>query len=145
MQRSVVKDRSRKVTSYFESYATWDSMVGTTQKAWAVEFGKDPRYVVAHTSNYVQCLVPREDGLVGKCLNVKIDSAEKWCVKATLLGIEKESEFLPQVQKLHPIPPFLAFSLAFPPSFLLAFPASFPLSPHLLLFLVISCSSTSRG
>ncbi len=37
-----------------ESYTTWDSLVGTTQQVWIVEFGKDENYIVGHTRGYAQ-------------------------------------------------------------------------------------------
>ena len=84
-------------------------MVGTTQKAWVVEYGKDQKYVVAHTRNYAQCLVPRVEGLIGKCVNVRVESAEKWCVKSTLISIEDDAEFLPQVTD-KPFSPSLCYT-----------------------------------
>lgn len=78
-------------------YTTFDNLVGTLQDVWVVEFGKDANYVVGHTSSYVQVLIPREENLLGRRCKVRVDSASKWSVKATLVEVLAEAEALPQV------------------------------------------------
>ena len=50
LSSAVVKARSRRVTTLFEAYGTWGPLVGTQQRVWVSELGKDPRYVVGHTA-----------------------------------------------------------------------------------------------
>mmetsp|Transcript_64990 Transcript_64990/g.160014 ORF Transcript_64990/g.160014 Transcript_64990/m.160014 type:complete len:700 (-) Transcript_64990:79-2178(-) len=93
----IVKDRSRAVTSFFETYKTWDWMVGTTQQVWIVEYGKDVNYIVGHSRNYAQVLIPRDSSLLGRSVMAHIDSAEKWCVKATVVKVIEEASVLPKI------------------------------------------------
>ncbi len=50
-----------------------------------------------HTHTHIQVLLPRDASLMGRSVMARIDSAEKWCVKGTILRIIPESTVLPQV------------------------------------------------
>jgi hypothetical protein len=46
---AAVKDRSRRLTRLFESYKTYDSLVGTEQRIWITELASDGKNLVGHT------------------------------------------------------------------------------------------------
>ena len=102
LQGHVVKDRSRRVTSHFHSYSTWDGLVGTEQRVCVVEYGKDANYIVGHTPAYTQVLLPRDHNLLGCQVMARILSAEKWCVKGEVVRVLEHQTPLPQVSFSRP-------------------------------------------
>jgi threonylcarbamoyladenosine tRNA methylthiotransferase CDKAL1 len=102
LQGHVVKDRSRRVTSHFHSYATWDKLVGTEKVVCVIEYGKDEKYVVGHTLGYTQVLLPRDANLLGRQVVARILTAEKWCVKGEVVRVIEQETPLPQVSISRP-------------------------------------------
>eukprot|EP00960_Hanusia_phi_P020609 607349-Hanusia_phi.AAC.4 len=96
LQSGIVKDRSRRVTAHFESYRTWDHLVGRRERVWVIEYGKDENYVVGHTEGYTQVLLPRDAKLLGRSVIAQVVSADKWSVKGEVVEVLEE-EGLPQV------------------------------------------------
>lgn len=95
----VVKARSREVSELFRSYSTHASLVGTEHTCLVTDVAADGRSLVAHTKGYVQVLLPPrpaarpEDAapaaspLLGARVRVRVEAAEKFCVKARLLDV----------------------------------------------------------
>ena len=80
----VKKDRSRRLTTVFESY--WShthSIVGTVQRVWITEKAHDGVNLVGHTKNYVQVLVSPEEAAIGTDVTCKIYSASKHSVRGS--------------------------------------------------------------
>jgi len=102
LQGHVVKDRSRRVTSHFHSYSTWDGLVGTEQRVCVIEYGKDENYIVGHTPGYTQVLLPRDSNLLGCQVMARILSAEKWCVKGEVVRVLEHQAPLPAVSISRP-------------------------------------------
>lgn len=88
--------RSRRVTAHFESYRTWDHLVGRKERVWVIEYGKDENYVVGHTAGYTQVLLPRDAKLLGRSVIAQVVSADKWSVKGEVVEVLEE-EAIPQV------------------------------------------------
>jgi threonylcarbamoyladenosine tRNA methylthiotransferase CDKAL1 len=102
LQGHVIKDRSRRVTTLFHSYATWEPLVGTEQVVCVIEYGKDEKYIVGHTLGYTQVLLPRDASLLGRQVVARILAAEKWCVKGEVVRVIEHETPLPQVSISRP-------------------------------------------
>lgn len=81
----VVKARSTEMTQLFESYSTWDHLVGATKKVWFSETDEKRNQTVGHTKSYAKVVVPRNDELLGRSAMVHLTSATKWHVQGELL------------------------------------------------------------
>ncbi|KAJ3216981.1 hypothetical protein HK099_005658 [Clydaea vesicula] len=86
-----VKRRSREATKIFESYSrNTSSDIGKVIKGVLVtERSNDGKHYVAHDKSYNQVLVPIEDGIMGKKINVKIVGVGKHYIKT--VRIDKET------------------------------------------------------
>lgn len=78
----VVKERSRRLTAAFESYSTWDHLVGTVQQIWVTEVATDGHNLVGHTSNYAQVLVDPSQASLGSTVRAQLIEASKWSLRA---------------------------------------------------------------
>lgn len=81
----VVKSRSTEMTQLFESYSTWDHLVGRSLRVWFSETDEKRGQTVGHTKGYAKVVVPRNDELLGKSAMVQLLSATKWHVQGQLL------------------------------------------------------------
>jgi threonylcarbamoyladenosine tRNA methylthiotransferase CDKAL1 len=93
-----VKARSRKLSRLFQSYQPYSHLVGTRCSVLVTEVSSDGRFFVGHDKPYRQVLVPREDGLMGRMVQVLITSAGKHYVLGELLQeplVELASHTLP--------------------------------------------------
>eukprot|EP01006_Ploeotia_vitrea_P013386 TRINITY_DN35065_c0_g1_i1.p1 TRINITY_DN35065_c0_g1~~TRINITY_DN35065_c0_g1_i1.p1 ORF type:complete len:545 (+),score=55.37 TRINITY_DN35065_c0_g1_i1:45-1679(+) len=86
----VKKDRSRRLTTFFESYTCYDHMVGTVQRVWITEHAHDGFHLVGHTKNYVQVLVKPDEGEIGHDGMFEIVEASRWSVKGKRVKTETE-------------------------------------------------------
>ncbi|KAL5033484.1 hypothetical protein BDV3_000460 [Batrachochytrium dendrobatidis] len=75
---NIVKNRSRRATTFFESYTTYDSLVGTIQKILVTEQSADGNHYVGHNKPYQQILVPKNEKLMGQTFHVRIVRASKF-------------------------------------------------------------------
>eukprot|EP00003_Mantamonas_plastica_P032730 TRINITY_DN9048_c0_g3_i1.p2 TRINITY_DN9048_c0_g3~~TRINITY_DN9048_c0_g3_i1.p2 ORF type:complete len:188 (-),score=65.95 TRINITY_DN9048_c0_g3_i1:89-652(-) len=82
-----VKRRSRECTKLFESYQTFDNLVGQTMRVWfSGEMATDKVNLVGHTKNYVQVLVPPDQAKFGVSAMCKITKSAKFCVFGQVVG-----------------------------------------------------------
>jgi threonylcarbamoyladenosine tRNA methylthiotransferase CDKAL1 len=72
-----VKRRTKLISELFNSYTPYDHKVGLQQKVLVTETSHDGNYYVGHNKSYDQVLVPRDDNLLGKAVDVVITSAGK--------------------------------------------------------------------
>jgi len=91
----IVKNRSRKITTYFESYETYgEEIIGTEQEILVTEVnsGSGDLYV-GHNRYYNQVLVPRTKNLLGKVCRVKITKKGKYFLMGEVLEVLKFEGF----------------------------------------------------
>ncbi len=82
----VVKNRSRRATTFFESYTCFDHLMGTIQDVLITEASNDGTHYVGHNKSYQQVLVPKDPRIMGQKVQVKIIQTSKWFVKGEVLG-----------------------------------------------------------
>lgn len=83
-----VKERSRKITTLFESYRCYDNLVGQEIYVWSREIETNKKYgrrAIGHTKNYVKVVLPDDDSLVGTCMLFKVTKAFKWHIEGEIL------------------------------------------------------------
>jgi threonylcarbamoyladenosine tRNA methylthiotransferase CDKAL1 len=77
----IVKNRTRTLTTLFESYDCYRSLVGTTQRVWITnEKAKDQQHLIGHTKSYVQVLLPFDERYFGKSTVVRITDCSRFSV-----------------------------------------------------------------
>ncbi|KAA8538669.1 hypothetical protein F0562_028277 [Nyssa sinensis] len=77
---TVVKKRSRELTSVFESFTPYNGMEGKVERIWITEFATDGIHLVGHTKGYVQVLVSGPESMLGTSAIVRITSVGRWSV-----------------------------------------------------------------
>lgn len=83
----VVKNRSRRLTKFFESLDPYSNLVGSIQKVWInTEQSDDKRFTVGHTKNYTKVLLPRDDALIGCTAEVHIVSSARFHVNGEVVS-----------------------------------------------------------
>lgn len=94
----IVKERSRKLTKLFESYTTFDQMVG--QKQWVLVTDEKEGQFLAHNKFHHQVMIPKKSqNLMGKRIQVQINSSHKFHLIA--------DQIQPKSKKLSPTGLFL--------------------------------------
>ncbi|XP_052189766.1 uncharacterized protein LOC127799610 isoform X1 [Diospyros lotus] len=77
---TVVKKRSRELTSIFESFMPYNGMEGKVERILITEIATDGIHLVGHTKGYVQVLVVGPETILGTSAMVKITSVGRWSV-----------------------------------------------------------------
>ncbi|XP_009379447.2 threonylcarbamoyladenosine tRNA methylthiotransferase isoform X1 [Pyrus x bretschneideri] len=77
---TVVKKRSRELTSAFEAFAPYVGMEGRVERIWITDIATDGTHLVGHTKGYVQVLVAAPESMLGTSAIVKITSVGRWSV-----------------------------------------------------------------
>uniref|UniRef100_A0A7N0RCX6 Threonylcarbamoyladenosine tRNA methylthiotransferase n=1 Tax=Kalanchoe fedtschenkoi TaxID=63787 RepID=A0A7N0RCX6_KALFE len=77
---NIVKQRSRELTTVFESFTPYIGMEGRIERIWITEFASDQVHLVGHTKGYIQVLVIGPESMLGSSAIVKITSAGRWSV-----------------------------------------------------------------
>jgi threonylcarbamoyladenosine tRNA methylthiotransferase CDKAL1 len=80
-----VKDRSRELTNLFHSYLPYTDKMGEMYMVLVTELSHDGQYFVGHNKFYEQVLVPKDEALLGKMIEVKIYETGKHFMKASVL------------------------------------------------------------
>lgn len=73
----VVKGRSRQLTQLFESYYPYTGREGIIYDVLVTEESTDKRYWVGHNRFYEQILLPKDETLLGKMVQVRITKTGK--------------------------------------------------------------------
>ncbi|CAE7235023.1 cdkal1 [Symbiodinium natans] len=81
---NIVKARSTEMTQLFESYSTWNHLVGCTQRVWFSDTDEKRQQTVGHTKGYAKVVQSAEDALLGRSALVKVTRATKWHVEAVV-------------------------------------------------------------
>lgn len=73
------------MTQLFESYSTWDHLVGRRERVWFSDTDTKRQQTVGHTKGYAKVVVKRNDALLGRSAFVQVNRATKWHVEAELI------------------------------------------------------------
>ncbi|KAG5520387.1 hypothetical protein RHGRI_033085 [Rhododendron griersonianum] len=84
---TVVKKRSRELTSVFESFTPYNGMEGKVERIWITEIATDGNHLVGHTKGYVQVLVVGPETMLGTSAIVKVTSVGRWSVFGEVIEI----------------------------------------------------------
>ncbi|XP_050379230.1 uncharacterized protein LOC126796448 [Argentina anserina] len=87
---TVVKNRSRELTSVFEAFTPYVGMEGRAERIWITEFATDGIHLVGHTKGYVQVLVAGPESMLGTSAIAKITSVGRWSVFGEVIEIIPE-------------------------------------------------------
>ncbi|KEG15604.1 tRNA modification enzyme [Trypanosoma grayi] len=79
------KQRTTELTSFFNSYRTYDCLVGEVHRITLLETAHDKHHLVGHTKSYVQVLVDPAEARMGDTVTVVIISATKYSVVGRVL------------------------------------------------------------
>ncbi|XP_048332265.2 uncharacterized protein LOC125423073 isoform X2 [Ziziphus jujuba] len=82
---TVVKKRSRELTSVFEAFTPYNGMEGRVERIWITEIATDRVHLVGHTKGYVQVLVVAPESMLGTSAMVRITSVGRWSVFGEVL------------------------------------------------------------
>ncbi|XP_059630944.1 uncharacterized protein LOC132273866 [Cornus florida] len=77
---TIVKKRSRGLTSVFESFTPYSGMEGKVERIWITEIATDGFHLVGHTKGYVQVLVVGPESMLGTSAIARITSVGRWSV-----------------------------------------------------------------
>ncbi|GFQ88280.1 threonylcarbamoyladenosine tRNA methylthiotransferase, partial [Trichonephila clavata] len=72
-----IKQRTKALSEYFQSYTCYDRQLGSIQKVLVTEVSHDKNHYVGHNKFYEQVLVPKNEEFLGKCITVKITKTGK--------------------------------------------------------------------
>ncbi|KAL2503421.1 Methylthiotransferase [Abeliophyllum distichum] len=84
---TVVKKRSRELTSVFESFTPYVGMEGKVERIWITEIATDGTHLVGHTKGYIQVLVVGPESMLGTSAIVKITTVGRWSVFGEVIEI----------------------------------------------------------
>lgn len=84
---TIVKNRSRELTSVFEAFQPYNGMEGRVEKIWITDIATDGVHLVGHTKGYVQVLLIAPEGLLGTSAIVKITSVGRWSVFGEVIEV----------------------------------------------------------
>jgi len=79
------KRRTKELSDLFHSYTTYDQKLGTRCQVLVTETSHDQDHYVAHNKFYEQVLVPKNDALMGKMVEVEIIHSEKFSMKGRVI------------------------------------------------------------
>lgn len=83
-----VKIRTKKLTDLFNSYEPYAHKIGEQQKVLVTEISHDKKHYVGHNKYYEQVLLPMNDNLLGKSIQVRIVAATKFSMMAEIIDDE---------------------------------------------------------
>ncbi|KAK7099629.1 threonylcarbamoyladenosine tRNA methylthiotransferase-like [Littorina saxatilis] len=86
-----VKQRTKKVSELFQSYHPYTHKLGEKQQVLVTEISHDKQYFVAHNKSYDQVLVPKDEDLMGKMVEVEIVETGKHYLKGRLLTSKRDA------------------------------------------------------
>lgn len=82
MELQSIKARSKRLSSYFETYSCYDGYIGKVISIWvSTEIGHSKsgrEQSVGHSKEYIKTVFDRNDGLIGHKVNVRIVSVSKF-------------------------------------------------------------------
>jgi len=85
LSSDVVKRRSSEMTALFESYSTWDHLVGREERVWFCETNEKHNQTIGHTKGYAKVVIDRQDELLGRSAIVRLRKATKWHLEGKVM------------------------------------------------------------
>lgn len=82
---NLVKIRTKKLTDLFNSYEPYAHKIGEIQTVLVTEISHDKLHYVGHNKYYEQVLLPMNDNLLGKSIQVRIVAASKFSMSAEIV------------------------------------------------------------
>merc|ERR1712012_1347842 len=96
-----VKQRTKKLTEFFHSYEPYKKRIGQIYQVLVTEVAHDRKHYVGHNEFYEQILVPKDESLMGKLVNVEIVESSKFSMVGKLIIDEDENSVKsPSIQKV---------------------------------------------
>lgn len=92
IRTDIAKKRTVELTELYNSYRTYDALVGTVHTVDLLEVAHDKHHFVGHTKAYVQVLVDPATCQLGDRVTVRIVSASKYSVMGTVEKIVKSTQ-----------------------------------------------------
>lgn len=83
-----VKQRTKQLSDFFQSYTPYDHKLGERQTVLVTEESHDKQFWVGHNDFYEQVLVPKDQDFRGKTLQVEIIETGKHYLKGRVLDTE---------------------------------------------------------
>ncbi|XP_034943306.1 threonylcarbamoyladenosine tRNA methylthiotransferase [Chelonus insularis] len=77
----LVKQRTKRLSEFFQSYEPYAHKIGEIQRVLVTEISHDQKYYVGHNKFYEQVLVPMKKEYMGKMIAVKITETSKYSMK----------------------------------------------------------------
>ncbi len=84
-----MKRRTRVLSEFFNSYRPYDSRIGQRYEVLVTETAHDGKHYVGHNQFYEQVLVPKDEALMGKVVEVEVESASKFSMSGAPAGERK--------------------------------------------------------
>jgi len=81
----IVKNRTRRLTQLFDSYAPYTDRVGREYDVLVTEVAADKQHLVGHNKYYEQILLPPTKDLLGSNVRVKIVEFGKHFMKGEII------------------------------------------------------------
>ncbi|PON85053.1 MiaB-like tRNA modifying enzyme, archaeal-type [Trema orientale] len=88
---TVVKKRSRELTTVFEAFTPYNGMKGRVERIWITDIATDGVHLVGHTKGYIQVLVVASESLLGTSAIAKITSVGRWSVFGEVIETIKDT------------------------------------------------------
>ena len=97
----IVKNRSRRISAFFNTFTPYVDLVGKKMGCWVgLESDKNDIHIVGHTKNYTKVLLPFDGELKGCYCEVTIETAERFHVVGSVVGgTVRRLVRLPSVEK----------------------------------------------
>lgn len=77
----VVKNRTKRLSEFFQSYSPYFDRIGLVQDVLVTEISHDRKHYVGHNKSYEQVLLPLKEEYLGKIVTVKIIETTKYSMK----------------------------------------------------------------
>ncbi|XP_048267548.1 threonylcarbamoyladenosine tRNA methylthiotransferase [Bombus terrestris] len=77
----IVKNRTKRLSEFFQSYSPYFERIGLVQDVLVTEISHDRKHYVGHNKSYEQVLLPLKKEYLGKIVTVKIVETTKYCMK----------------------------------------------------------------
>lgn len=81
-----VKERTKRLSEFFQSYELYSNKIGLSQKVLVTEISHDKQHYVGHNKFYEQILIPMKKEYMGKIIDVKITETTKFSMKGEPIG-----------------------------------------------------------
>ncbi|CAL1285410.1 unnamed protein product, partial [Larinioides sclopetarius] len=106
-----VKQRTKALSDYFQSYTCYDKSVDTIQRVLVTEVSHDKNHYVGHNKFYEQVLVPKREEYLGEFITVQIIKAGKHYMMGEPVPTETLNHEIKNLARTFKSSPLMIFSL----------------------------------